>query len=48
MAEASYPAKELETGLLKFSQTDIALADIQDKLARHTLAQQMIASLRRI
>jgi hypothetical protein len=39
---------ELEAGLLNFSQNDTSLLGVKDKLTRHTLALQMIASLRRL
>ena len=40
--------KQLDGGLLEFSRNDTALLGIVDDLARCTLAQQMIASLRRL
>lgn len=39
---------QIEAGLKHFSQTDTALAGIASKIARETLARQMIASLRRL
>jgi hypothetical protein len=39
---------ELDRGLLEFSSADTPLIGITDKVARRTLAQQMIASLRRL
>jgi hypothetical protein len=40
--------EQLNSGLLKFSKHDIALVGVSDGLTRHTLAMQMIASLRRL
>jgi hypothetical protein len=39
---------QLEAGLLNFSQQDTPLIAVRDKIARQTLAKQMIASLRRL
>src|SRR5258707_1712573 len=39
---------QLESGLLIFSQDDTALLGVEGKVARETLAKQMIASLRRL
>lgn len=39
---------QLEAGLLQFSKSDTPLIGVKDRLARQTLATQMIASLRRI
>jgi len=40
--------EELDRGLLEFSRADIPLRGISDEVMRRTLAQQMIASLRRL
>ncbi len=40
--------EELNRGLLEFSRVDTVLTGIIDKAARRTLAQQMMASLRRL
>jgi hypothetical protein len=40
--------EELDRGLLEFSRSDTALVGVADKVARRTLAQQLIASLRRL
>ena len=39
---------QIEAGLQQFSQTDTALQGVASKLARETLARQMVASLRRL
>src|ERR1700733_427018 len=40
--------EQLESGLIAFSKEDTVLVGLSDKLARRTLALQMIASLRRL
>src|ERR1700727_3317075 len=40
--------EQLDSGLLKFSGEDTAVVGVNDGLARRTLEEQMIASLRRL